>query len=391
MDQKSSGSVVKKRKVILDTDCGSDDALAIVLLLRDPNIELLAITTVFGNVSLRQATENVGIILSLFKGNNIPYYAGASHSILETKTPEGWEGHGKNGLGDAIFPEVNPRVEPQKEHAALALIRLISSNPGEVNIICLGPLTNLALAMRLDTQIPSKIASITMMGGSSSAKGNASVAAEFNIHCDPEACHIVLSTVPPTLSPILVTWDLCENAAIPWSGFDELTSTASPAEADLEARFLKMTNSLYEKLVKGKYWPAAVAPHIHEVVQTKKQIQKADAPSDWADLYNVESQCHANPFLFCPCDVYAVAVFLHPELVLKQQKIPCFVELSGRFGRGGLYFDWYGNISKQDNSIVIHEIDRSMFFELLQIRFGRNHPNKFLPFRLTKSAPTTAK
>jgi len=275
-----------------------------------------------------------------------------------------------------------------KKSIVCALIKLIRAHAKDIHLICLGPLTNLAMAIRLAPDIVPLISSVTVMAGSSSGKGNATVAAEFNIHCDPEAAHIVLSTLPEEISPHLITWDLAEESALPWYMYDELTKTADKLTKDAddsEAKFLKVTNSLYESLLRDKHWPGPVAPHIHHVVQEKKLAKKDNPNMSWSEIYHDGTECHANAHLFIPCDAIAVAIFLHPELVKKQQKVACLVELTGKFSRGGIFFDWYANFLKHENSIVVHEIDPALFIKLLSIRLSHNNPLKFKSFKLTDS------
>lgn len=212
-----------RRRLLIDTDGGCDDAVALLLALRDSHTSIVALTSCFGNVVESQARENIYTILRVFGClDSIPFYAGASAALVaDSSRIETWPGHGANGLGDASFLEGGQTHEHEayqaqvtaamgKQHAVTAMIELSKQFAGELDIIALGPLTNLALASRLDPFFPSRIRSLTVMGGSSYGKGNASMAAEFNFFADPEAAHVVLNVFPsPTCSVTIVPWSVC--------------------------------------------------------------------------------------------------------------------------------------------------------------------------------------
>ncbi len=182
-----AGARAAPRRIIIDTDPGVDDALAIFLALRSPEVKVEAITPVAGNVPLDFTLPNALRLLEIAGRTDIPVAAGASRP-LKRRLVTAAHVHGNNGLGGVEFPL--PKVKPVAETAPQLIRRLVRASPGELSIIAIGPLTNLALAFRADPQLPSQIRSIHIMGGSLSG-GNITPAAEFNSYVDPEAAQIV--------------------------------------------------------------------------------------------------------------------------------------------------------------------------------------------------------
>lgn len=175
------------RRIIIDTDPGIDDALAIFLALRSPEVKVEAITPVAGNVPLDLTLPNALKLLEISGRTDIPVAAGASRPLARQLVTAAHV-HGNNGLGGVEFPA--PKIHPVAESAPQLIRRIVRQSPGEVSIVAIGPLTNLALALRDDAQLASQIRSITIMGGSLSG-GNITPAAEFNSYVDPEAAQIV--------------------------------------------------------------------------------------------------------------------------------------------------------------------------------------------------------
>lgn len=178
---------VAPRRIIIDADPGIDDALAIFLALHSPEVKIEAITPVAGNVPLEFTLPNALRLLEIADRTDIPVAAGASRP-LERQLVTAANVHGNNGLGGVEFPA--PKTKPVTETAPQLIRRIVGQSPGEVSIVAIGPLTNLALALRADSQLASQIRSITIMGGSLSG-GNITPAAEFNSYVDPEAAEIV--------------------------------------------------------------------------------------------------------------------------------------------------------------------------------------------------------
>ncbi len=187
--------------VILDVDPGVDDALAIILALRSPELDVLGITTVCGNVPVEQATTNALQIVELME-SDVPVFAGADRPLKRKPVHAGYV-HGEAGIGEAVLPE--PRTTARADAVGF-LIDGISSRPGDMAVIALGPLTNLALAEARDPGILSRAHSVMVMGGALLEPGNVSPVAEFNFFVDPDAARQVLRRKANlTLVPLDVT------------------------------------------------------------------------------------------------------------------------------------------------------------------------------------------
>jgi inosine-uridine nucleoside N-ribohydrolase len=191
-------------RLILDTDPGVDDAFAIALAARDPEIELLAVTTVAGNIGLDLTTRNALGLLSLCGRDDVPVAAGAHRPL--SREPRGDSAHGADGLGGAAGVLPAPARELDPRGAVQLMVDVLTASDEPVTIAAIGPLTNVALLLAAYPAVRSRIDRLVIMGGGI-AGGNVTSAAEFNIWVDPEAARRVLVTedVPTTLVPLDVT------------------------------------------------------------------------------------------------------------------------------------------------------------------------------------------
>ncbi|MCL2367463.1 MAG: ribosylpyrimidine nucleosidase [Oscillospiraceae bacterium] len=184
---------MEKRKIILDCDPGHDDAIAIMMAANNPKLDLLGITVVAGNSPLDKAVVNALHVCHALGVPEIPVYAGLSRPLIrETLRDAGV--HGKSGLDGPVFEPHG--LEIQDKHAVLYLIDTLMESAGDITLVPTGPLTNIAMAMRMEPKIIPKIAEIVLMGGAY-ALGNRTPAAEFNILSDPEAAHVVFTSGVP--------------------------------------------------------------------------------------------------------------------------------------------------------------------------------------------------
>ena len=192
---------MEKVKMILDCDVGHDDAIALMLAAKHPQLDLLGVTVVAGNQVLERTLENT-LNVCQYLELDVPVYAGCDRPMVRDQIVAG-DIHGKSGLDGPVFPK---RVrEAEKEHAVHFIIRTLLSSDGDITLVPTGPLTNIAMAMRLEPAIIPKIRQISLMGGAVGL-GNASPAAEFNILADPEAAHVVFTSgVPITMMGLDVT------------------------------------------------------------------------------------------------------------------------------------------------------------------------------------------
>ena len=203
-------------RIIIDTDPGVDDAIAILMALGAPELEVEALTTVYGNVDLARTTRNALIILDVAGRASIPVYAGASHPIAREGGEYAGYVHGESGLGDAEFPD--PVAVPEPEPAAQFLARRLAEPDAPRIIVTLGPLTNLAQALRLNPEIARTVAHVVCMGGAVWVPGNASVVAESNILKDPDAADEVFAS---GLSVVLVPLDVTMRTLLLRSRLEE--------------------------------------------------------------------------------------------------------------------------------------------------------------------------
>jgi purine nucleosidase len=191
---------------LIDTDTASDDAVALIMALRAPHIQVLAITTVAGNVDVHQASRNA-LYTSELCDSHVPVFPGAEHPLNRPHISASWF-HGRDGLGDHGYPP--PRRSTEKQPAVDAIIATIEAHPGLV-MVTLGPLTNIALALQKKPGIAANVSRCVVMGGAPCCEGNVTPAAEYNIWCDPEAARIVIRSGLPIE---LVGWHLCRGEAV---------------------------------------------------------------------------------------------------------------------------------------------------------------------------------
>jgi inosine-uridine nucleoside N-ribohydrolase len=189
-------------RVIIDTDPGVDDALALLLAMRSPELKIEGITPVAGNVPLELTLPNALRMVEIAGRADIPVAVGAKAPLMRRLVTAAYA-HGENGLGGAVFPK--PKIHPVNQPAAELIRQIVRGFPGEVTLLTIGPLTNIATALNLDPELAGMVRAIVMMGGSLSG-GNITPAAEFNIYVDPEAARIVFqSGIPITMVGLDVT------------------------------------------------------------------------------------------------------------------------------------------------------------------------------------------
>ena len=192
------------KRIIFDTDPGIDDACAILLALASPEVSVEGLSVVHGNCSLEQATTNALSVLELANAARIPVVKGCELPLVQPSllAPET---HGDTGLGYAKLP--SPRTGHIAQHAIDFLIEKILASPGEITLLAIGPLTNIALAIRQEPRIVQALKEIIIMGGALRYEGNTTALAEFNTYVDPHAAHIVYHAgIPVTLVPLDVTY-----------------------------------------------------------------------------------------------------------------------------------------------------------------------------------------
>lgn len=309
------------RKIIIDTDPGQDDAVAILLALGSPDeIDVLGITTVAGNVPLDLTQKNARIVLELCNRTEIPVYAGCDAPLMRPLvTAE--HVHGKTGLDGPTLPD--PQMPLQDQHAVDFIIDTLRREPaGTVTLCPLGPLTNIAMALRKAPDIVPRIREIVLMGGAYFEVGNITPAAEFNIYVDPEAAAVVFGAgIPLVVMPldvthkVLVTRPRC-------AAFRALGTPVGIAVAEM--------TEFFERFDVAKYG------------------------SDGAPLHD-------------PC---VTAYLIRPNLFTGRQ-INVEIETDSPLTRGMTVADWWGVTDRPPNALFMGDVDADGFFALLTERLGR--------------------
>ena len=212
------------RKIIIDTDTGSDDAVALIMALKSSEVKVEAITTVCGNVPLELATKNALMTIEITDGQKPPLYVGAAKPLMRDLVTA-INVHGDDGMGDCNL--INPTIEAESKHAVDAILTIIENNPNEIEIVAIGPVTNIALAILRSPETMKKVKHIYSMGTSGFGPGNTTPVAEFNVYVDAEAYSIMLKAgIPLTI----IGFDVClGDAALNKDDMDLLLSSDKKA------------------------------------------------------------------------------------------------------------------------------------------------------------------
>uniref|UniRef100_A0A4X2KX33 Inosine/uridine-preferring nucleoside hydrolase domain-containing protein n=2 Tax=Vombatus ursinus TaxID=29139 RepID=A0A4X2KX33_VOMUR len=314
---------MEKKLLLVDVDAGVDDAAALMVALAAPNVEVLGITCCFGNTTVENVCKNVLRVLKKCNHLQIPVYQGASSPLLNTTKKDYF--YGTDGLGDV--PDANAPAfdQVQQEHAVAAMIRIISERPNKVTLIATGPLTNLALAVKMDPIFPKKIKNMFIMGGNMYSRGNIDICAEFNFAADPEAAYIVLNEY--TCPTAITTWEFASSNSLPWEFYEKCTSQDSE-----KARFLK------------------------EIYTVTTGYQKRPIPELRA-LYRKPG--------FVSCDCFAMAAAIDEDLVTESMFCAVSVELTGSHTRGMMVLDIEDRLQKENKVSIAKQLDMEKFKGLL--------------------------
>ncbi len=269
------------KKIIFDTDPGTDDALALMLALNSPELDVRAITVVPGNVTASQGLENALRMVSLANRCDIPVAAGAQHPLFQKLiTAEFW--HGKNGLANVELPPSKCKVVSQ--FGPDLIIQMVHAAPHEITLVPVGPLTNIALAVLKDPSIVPLVKEVIIMGGAITG-GNVNAAAEANIYNDPEAAQIVFQAGWPLT---MVGLDVGDKTLFSKKYLDQLGQTHGPVNdfiyavgkylVDLSAQFGSPGSPMYDPLAVGVAIDATLvkAPEMHVDVETRGEFTRGE-------------------------------------------------------------------------------------------------------------------
>ncbi|MCE5172899.1 nucleoside hydrolase [Paenibacillus profundus] len=308
----------EKKRVIIDTDTAGDDTISILTALHYFQVEGIMITG--GNVQFDQQVENALYTVQVAgKGGQVPVYKGHERPIMglgqkEHRTVE--DVHGKDGMGDSFFEKAIQ--SPEKGHAVDFLIDAVHNNPGEIHLIAIAPLTNIAMALKKDPTIVSKIPHLYIMGGTNNALGNITPSAEYNFYVDPEAAKIVLhSGIPITM----VGWEMCTQYSI----MDDNDHEEIEALGTKGAKFFKDVNKV--------------------VMRFNKTVHRLNGTT--------------HP------DTLLAAVAADEKIMTKSNLYHVDVETVGELTRGYSLVDINNRLERTRNVRVCEAIDRDAFKEML--------------------------
>ncbi|KAG2457328.1 IUNH hydrolase, partial [Polypterus senegalus] len=309
--------------LLVDVDCGVDDAQALMMALAVPDVKILGITCVHGNTSLDNICKNVLRVLKVCNKLEIPVYRGLARPLLqEPLTPSDF--HGKDGLGDASDPDAPGLELLQKEGAVEAMIRIANENEGQVCLVATAPLTNLASAVKRDPSFPKRLKGLYIMGGNMESRGNTTVCGEFNFAADPEAAYIVLNEyLCPTY---IATWEFTCYHNLSW----EFCSEWMNQDTD-KARFMK---KIFAHSIKHS-----------EYIESEDEMLAVCG--------------------FISCDSYAMAAALDHSFVTQACTCAVSVELSGKLTRGMMVVDNMGMLKKEHKVTIMRKCDLEKFKKLM--------------------------
>ena len=297
-------------KLLIDTDPGVDDALAILMAHR--HADVLGLSVAAGNVGLHHTVANALKLVDTI-GAATPVFAGCATPLVRAAEDAAFV-HGLDGFGDTAYVPSARRAE--REHAAQAILRLSHEHAGQLVFVAMAPLTNLALALRLDPGLPQRVARLVIMGGAVTGRGNTSASAEFNVGFDPEAAHIVFSAWPRIE---LIDWELVTRHGI---AFDVV-----------------------------ERWLAADNPRAQFFAAISRKTRA------W-------TRTRGRPKLLV-ADALAIAVALQPDLVTRAEDHHIAIELDGRLTRGAMVVDWENRSGHAANARIVLAVDQARFEALV--------------------------
>ena len=303
--------------LLIDTDPGVDDALALLMAFRSRRHHLLGLCITAGNVGLPYTVANA-LKLCEVAGIDVPVYPGCDRPLVFAAEDASYV-HGRDGFGDVGYSPADKQAVA--EHAALAIVRLAREHDGRLVLVTLGPLTNLALAVRLDPALPARIGRLVVMGGAVTGKGNTSIGAEFNFAFDPEAAAIVFEAFD---NIELVDWE-----AVLAHGFKH---------EDINA-WLRV--------------PGTLAAFYQRISLKTRQWAEGKRGDHWHSA-----------------DALAMLAALYPEHIIEKYRHYVYIETAGKHTRGATVVDWLDRSGCQAQTEIMVRLDQGHFEAMIQQALG---------------------
>jgi purine nucleosidase len=302
---------MERMKLLIDTDPGVDDALAI--MLAHTRADVVGLTIAAGNVGLTHTVANALKLIEMI-GADTPVFAGCANPLVLPAADAAFV-HGNDGFGDTGY--IPSKRAAQREHAVDAILRLSHENAGKLVIASIAPMTNIAMALRRDPTLPERVAQLVVMGGAANGRGNTHlVPAEFNVGFDPEAAHVVFSTWPTFT---LVDWELTVRHGLEFAMLEKWMTNGSAI-----ARFYDTISA------KTRTWTTE---------RGRPRLMVADA--------------------------LALAVLLEPDIVRHAEDRHVAIELTGTLTRGATVVDWDRRFDTRANARIVMDVDQSRFESLI--------------------------
>ena len=309
-------------RLLIDTDPGEDDALAIMMAAAHPNANIEALMTVAGNVGLEYTTNNAAVILDHI-GLDRPIHAGCNHPFVLSGINASYA-HGNDGLGNTGFTSDRPI---ETTHAAIELVERVNHEPNELTLVILGPMTNIATALKLDPTLPHKIRRTVAMAGAVTGRGNVNVSAEFNIYADPEAAYVVFEAWGKVGEVIdVIDWEVCSRY-----GFSKKTRAEWEALDTAKSRFF-----------------AAISAHSNRFIEEVRGRT-------------------VNYF----ADPVAMAVALEPDIITKSAIHNLTIALGDQRARGQTIVDWDDGSNRPKNARIVLALNGERLRELTFLAQGK--------------------
>ncbi|WP_069160893.1 nucleoside hydrolase [Nocardia altamirensis] len=347
-----------RQKIIMDVDTGIDDSLALLYLLASPEAEIIGIASTAGNVDAPRVAANNLAWLDVCRAPEIEVTLGAAGPLaIPLRTTE--DTHGPHGVGYAELPASTRTLSARS--AAQMWVELVRAHPGEIVGLCTGPLTNLALALRLEPALPTLLRRLVIMGGAFNHPGNTTPTNEWNVHVDPEAAKEVFdafSAAPQDRRPIVCALDITETIEMHPKHLAQLAERAGslPVESVSAADPPEARSAASNPIIR----------HVTDAVRFY---------FDFHQLYNLGYLAHMH-------DPFAAAVALDPALAVTRPAT-VDVELSGTLTRATTVADWAGMWGREPNADIVIGTDQELFFDRLIARVGDLARSVYPPERNT--------